>query len=114
MPRAALETACEREVNRWYDARFPEMRTKLTLFGRRGWPDQVYWIPGGRPLLIEYKKKGEEPRKLQLHIHANLRKAGYDVQTHEDFESAKSAILAAIAAAGKLPRPAEGTARPVD
>ena len=46
MPRAALESACEKKVNAWYDARWPEMRTKLNLFGRRGWPDQCYWKIG--------------------------------------------------------------------
>ena len=96
MPRAALESACEKKVNAWYDARWPEMRTKLNLFGRRGWPDQCYWIPGGRPLLIEFKKKGEVPRALQVYVIETLKGNGYDVQVHDDPEFAKSAVQRAV------------------
>lgn len=76
------EKKAQTATNRWYDFRYPDARTTLTLRGRRGWPDEVYWIPGGRPVLFEYKAEGAEPRKLQLHIHNTLRGLGYVVETH--------------------------------
>ncbi len=76
--RRAPESAAERAVNAWYDNNVPCLRTKLNLHGRRGWPDQCYWLPHA-PLLIEFKAEGEAPRRLQQHIHDKLRKAGYEV-----------------------------------
>jgi hypothetical protein len=94
--RGDLEKKEERKANAWYDSNTPHLRTKLNLHGRRGWPDQCYWLPG-RPLLIEYKAVGEAPRRLQAHIHTALREAGYEIQTHETAESAIAAIRARLA-----------------
>jgi hypothetical protein len=86
------EKVAEKKANEWYDARFPAMRTKLNLQGRAGWPDQCYWIPGGRPFLIEFKAEGEDPRALQSFIHQQLRDHGYDIEVHDKAPEAIAAI----------------------
>ena len=95
--RRVREKKAQTKANAWYDERYPDARTTLTLRGRAGWPDEVYWLPK-RPLLIEYKAEGEEPRKLQAHIHEQLRERGYEVQVHTDAAEAIAAIKKAIAA----------------
>ena len=85
------ERKAQTATNTWADA-VGIPRTTLTLRGRRGWPDEVYWVPGGRPLLIEFKAEGEEPRKLQLYIHTLLRQNGYEIQAHYKAAEAINAI----------------------
>lgn len=53
---------------------------KVQQTSENGWPDLFIAIPGGKPLLLEMKKPGEKPTKLQLEIHDQLRKIGYNVQ----------------------------------
>src|SRR5690606_26564047 len=65
---------------------------KLNLRGNRGWPDRIFLIPGGRPLFIEFKRPGEEPRKLQQQRHRILRKLGYEVEVHEERQAALDAV----------------------
>lgn len=69
---------------------------KLNVTGSTGWPDRLFFIPGGRPLFIEFKRPGEEPGPKQLHIHAWLRHIKYEVQVHDTVEGAFQAILEAI------------------
>lgn len=66
---------------------------KLAGTGNRGKPDRMFLIPGGRPLFIEFKSPGERPSELQLHVHAQWRALGYDVQVHDNLLSAETAIL---------------------
>lgn len=90
--RRIRETKAEKKANEWYDLRFPLMRVKLNLQGRRGYPDQLYFIPGGKPFLIEFKAVGEEPRPLQAHIHQKLKEHGYDIEVHTEADAAIAAI----------------------
>jgi hypothetical protein len=61
-------------------------------FGYDGWPDRVFWVPGGRPCFIEFKAVGEEPRPRQVYRINQLRKLGYDVEVHDDFQTAYDAL----------------------
>ena len=93
MTTPAKESVAERRVSEWWDARHgPGTRLKLNVQGNRGWPDQMYMIPGGRPFYIEFKRKGEVPRELQKYIHGILKERGYDVEVHDDSEQAICAI----------------------
>ncbi len=69
---------------------------KLNVRGKIGFPDRLFWLPGGRPLLIEFKRVGEEPRKIQTHIHKKLKKLGYMIEVHDDVESAFRAVQHAL------------------
>jgi hypothetical protein len=72
------KTAVEAPVVRW--ARRNEIRqAKLSTPGQRAIPDRIFFLPGGRPCLIEFKRKGKEPTKLQMHTLKVLFDLGYDV-----------------------------------
>lgn len=69
---------------------------KLNVQGNTGWPDRVFFIPGGRPLLIEFKVPGALRSERQKLIHAMLLYNGYEVETHDTEEEALRAIKAAV------------------
>ena len=68
-------------------------------FGQHGYPDRIFFIPGGRPLLIEFKSRGKKPRPLQEHRINTLLNLGYDVEVHDDAAKAARSILAHLEAA---------------
>lgn len=72
---------------------------KLTLWGDSGWPDRLFFIPGGRPLLIEFKAPGEAPRPLQKVRHLFLEYTQYDIEVHDTVEGAVAAVRARLDAA---------------
>lgn len=82
-----LESALEKAVCNWADAH-GILHTKLNLQGRRGWPDRAFWTLGGRPILLEFKRKGEMPTKLQLYVIKQLRKLNYVVEWFDNAEEA--------------------------
>lgn len=67
--------------------------------GETGWPDRLFFIPGGRILLIEFKEVGYSPDPRQVYIHDLLRALGYEVETCDSLSSAKEAIERALATA---------------
>lgn len=71
------------------------LHLKLNVQGRRGWPDRLFMIKGGRPLLIEFKKLGKKPRRLQQHILLQLKELDYDVQYADTAEAGIAYIQAA-------------------
>jgi hypothetical protein len=73
-----LESSVERRVKQWADAH-GILNCKFTATGSAGWPDRIFWIAGGRPKLVEFKKQGESPTKLQLHRMRQLKNLDYDV-----------------------------------
>lgn len=74
--------------------------SKLSVIGDTGYPDRVFWLPYGRPLLIEFKKPGEEPEPKQVEIHRRLRRLGYQVEV---YDTAAEAFLSVINACDQLP-----------
>ena len=75
------------------------MGTKLVTPGRRGSPDRIFWLPGGKPLLIEFKRPGEQPDPFQAHIHAHLKLLGYIIEVHDDADTAFQSVAAHLARA---------------
>lgn len=66
---------------------------KLNIDGDTGWPDFIFFIPGGRPLFIEFKRPGERPSPKQTYIHDDvLKKLGYDIEVHDNEDEAVNAI----------------------
>ena len=47
--------------------------------GTSGWPDRIVILPDGKVGFVEVKAPGEEPRKLQLYRHGQLRQMGFPV-----------------------------------
>jgi len=62
------------------------------LGSETGWPDRLFFIPGGRPFLIEFKEVGYEPDPKQIYIHDMLEGLGYDVAWTDEEAAALQAI----------------------
>lgn len=80
---------------------------KLNLRGNTGWPDRLFFIPGGRPLLIEFKDWGEVPEPRQVLIGQFLEYNEYDYAVHDDAEAAFNDVkqhLESAITAGWRPR----------
>lgn len=66
--------------------------TKLQGPGNRSLPDYIFWVPGGRPFLVEFKAPGKEPTELQWYTIQQFIADGYDVEVHDSKESAIAAL----------------------
>lgn len=62
----------------------------------RGWPDYLFPIPGGRPLIIEFKKPGGRLSAMQKLRVYKLMRDGYDVEIHDDAERAIASLDAYV------------------
>lgn len=82
MPNFAIEreSAAERKVVQWAERHGVDW-IKLK---KAGWPDRMFCIAGGAPVLIEFKRVQERLRKLQDHVTRRLRAVGYDVIRCDD------------------------------
>lgn len=78
-----------------HQLRVPSIKLEPYL-GETGWPDRQFFIKGGRPLLIEFKRPGEQPTGKQILMHEMLRSIGYDVQVHDNEDEAIAAIIYAM------------------
>ena len=93
------EAAFGKAIKKWAGDR--HLRLEYVKFtGAMGWPDRfVTWRRAdGTPGLIwiEWKRKGEKPRPLQLHIHLLLRSMGHDVRVYDDWHVALSEVQAVV------------------
>lgn len=82
-----LERTIEAAVLRWAKKQKLE-HLKLNTMGRRSMPDRLFWVPGGKPVLIELKRPGFEPTKLQMNTMKKLKGLGYDVIWTDSAETA--------------------------
>lgn len=86
-----LEKVVEDAVVKWARER-GILVTKLNLLGHRSMPDRCLWLPGGRPLLIEFKRLGLLPTKAQQHTIDLLKRLGYDTYSFDNKEAAINII----------------------
>lgn len=84
----AAEARLEREFCRRVEDELGLTQTKFVAPGQRGWPDRIVWLPGGSPLIIEFKSPGETADPLQVIRHNRLRKLGYLIEVHDSWEAA--------------------------
>ena len=87
-----LESSIEHDTWTKAEAYWSVVSSKLVTPGQTGWPDRIFWLPGGKPLLIEFKQAGEEAEVLQKHRHKVLRDLGYDVHVCDSVQSALTII----------------------
>lgn len=52
---------------------------KIPALHFAGIPDRLALLPGGRCVFAEMKSEGKKPTKIQLAIHARLRRLGFSV-----------------------------------
>ena len=90
--RKDLEKVAEGATNLYAWNKYGITQTKMGVLGHKGLPDRIYWIPGGRPLLIEWKREGGKNTKLQDHTIQTLRDKGYDCEVCDSYELGKELI----------------------
>jgi hypothetical protein len=93
------ESSIEKKVCDKAELEFGVPNLKMAKTGKRGDPDRLFLIPGGKPLFIEFKAPGKEPTLLQAHRHKLLKVLGYDIETHDTVYGALRAITRAVEAA---------------
>lgn len=96
------ETACRKALDE-----LSVRSLKLNGSGNTGWPDRVFFIPGGKPLFIEFKQPGESAEPRQALIHKFLKYHGYQITVEDSVEGALKAVrtsLATAVAAGRAQR----------
>lgn len=76
------ETLIENEAVKEVYEQLGIQGSKLSIKGEDGYPDRIFWLPGGKPLLVEYKQPGESPRPSQQKIIDQLRLINYNVEVH--------------------------------
>jgi hypothetical protein len=87
------EITLERTVCRRMLEEYGVSNIKINTMSNTGYPDRLFFIPGGKPLLVEFKAPGEELKPKQAHIHRNLKRLGYNVQVHDNEAEAIKAIV---------------------
>jgi hypothetical protein len=95
MPKR-LESGIEEDACEAVRLRYGVIGLKLTPDGRAGFPDRIFLVPGGQPVLIEFKRSGEEPRALQDYYLGQLRQLGYDVHWTDSVEGAVEIVGRAV------------------
>jgi len=98
-----LERLIEKRTVAKAQKEFKITALKLNVAGRRGYPDRMFLIPGGKPFFIEFKRPGSVPTSLQSYTIKNLQNLGYDVEIHNNVEEALQAIGRRMEAA-RLPK----------
>lgn len=92
------EGALERRVATKALSRYgvPSLKMEPPSGSETGWPDRCFFIPGGKPFLLEFKEVGYEPEPKQAYIHDMLEGLGYDVAWTDNEEAALAAIEARV------------------
>ena len=70
-------------------------------FQSNGLPDYIFWIGGGHPLLIEFKRSGGQPTPLQSQVHAQLKGLGYVVHVIDNSAAGKRLLDSAQVSASR-------------
>jgi hypothetical protein len=83
-PRKPKESSVERDCVEWARER-GILVTKNDTRANAGVPDRVFWLPGGRVLIIEFKRPGEDVElgSIQQGFIEHLRSAGYWIEVVE-------------------------------
>jgi hypothetical protein len=97
-PPARKESSIERSVVAWAKAHGIFYCYKLNGTGKDKL-DRMFMIPGGRPLIIEFKRFGEKPTPLQKKTIHDLSAINYDVEVHDTRAGAIAAIQRCLDAA---------------
>lgn len=68
----------------------------LKLAGRKGVPDRMFLLPGGKPLFIEFKRPGGRLASMQSVVHTRWGRYGYPIEVcctvGEAFELVRSRL----------------------
>jgi Holliday junction resolvase len=80
MLESLLQRKCIKKLEKagWYVL-------KISLCNKNGFPDTII-MREGVMMAIEFKRKGEVPRPLQMLRHKEIREKGFDVMVVDDVE----------------------------
>lgn len=70
---------------------------------QNGWLDDLFLIPGGKPLFIEFKAPGKKPTPKQAEKIKLLQDLGYDVAWCCDKEDAIATLKRCVRSASTVP-----------
>lgn len=87
------EAPIEAQAVRILEEQYHIVGLKLNVHGRIGWPDRCFFIPGGKPVLVEFKRPGESVGPKQAHVHRYLQALGYAIQTFDDVTAAVAFVV---------------------
>lgn len=76
----------------------PSIPLKLVRGSETGRPDDLFLIPRGQPLFIEFKWEAMPLEPKQEYWRRILEDLGYNVQTHNDVDQALTAIAVEVVA----------------
>ena len=86
---ASIEKAVGQRLEKWLHLRgWAALYLKLNVLGMRGFPDRLILFRNGQALFVEFKRAGEEPRKLQLYVHKVLEAMGFQVHCYDNVDEA--------------------------
>ena len=69
------------------------MQRKISYVNRRGAPDRFFFGPGGRLILVEFKKGGEKPEPHQEREIARLRNLGFEVHVIDNVADGRALFI---------------------
>lgn len=96
MTTGTLESVIEKKACDLIAKHLGVVGSKLKIDGDNGYPDRIFWLPGGRVVLIEFKAPGGSPRPKQLKIHETLRDLGFRVEVCDNELDAFETIIEAL------------------
>ena len=89
LPPPTEKAAVETPIVKWAE-RHGVLCRKMNGLGFNSWPDRAFYFPNGALFMIECKRPGgskspeEKLEPGQKEIIDRLRKAGYDIEIHDD------------------------------
>ena len=60
---------------------------------KRNWPDRFIFLPGGKMVIVEFKRPGEEPRPAQEALHRQLADIGFEVHVIDRVSQFRQLLL---------------------
>jgi len=91
-----LESSIEQRACEGAEKLMGVTSSKLVTPGDSGYPDRIFWLPPGKPVLIEFKQLGEDAKKNQKFVHKMLRDLGYEVYVCDNVQDALRIIRDAL------------------
>lgn len=89
MKATVLEVNLESQFTDWAIVSLGAIVYKIQGQGNKGNPDRIYLLPNGRHAIIEWKRPGEEPTKLQQLKHKRLREKNQPIKVFDNVANAK-------------------------
>lgn len=89
---SVLESYIERQVVKAAEAS-GFMQRKIVYQNRAGSPDRWFFGPGGRLIIVEFKRPGEVPEPHQEREIARLRNLGFEVHVIDNIADGRALFL---------------------